>query len=121
MPQYPIPQFIEEEGRIISFLTFRQFFLLVGGGGVCLLLYYLLPFWLFVLLGITTMLFVAALAFLKVGNESIVKIFLHYVGFSLGTKNYIWGKKELSYPTNASGTNQSSIIGEIKKMVETKK
>ncbi|MEK7664120.1 MAG: PrgI family protein [Patescibacteria group bacterium] len=117
---YPTPQYIEEEGKIVFFLTFRQFFLLVGGGAVCLLLYYLLPFLLFIFLAIPIMLLTAAVAFIKIGNESIVKVFLHIIGFSIGKKNYIWKKKEMSYPLGAQGGQQSKVE-QVRKIIETKK
>lgn len=117
--QYSIPQFIEEEGKIIFFLTFRQFFLLVGGGAVCLLLYYILPFWLFAILSIVIMLMVAAIAFLKIGNESIIKVLLHFIGFSLAKKNYIWKKKELSESLNTP--IRKSGLWNTKKIMETKR
>ena len=43
MEQYPIPQFIEQESKIASFISFRQFFYLVGAGVICFFLYFLLP------------------------------------------------------------------------------
>lgn len=117
--QYSTPQFIEEEGRIVFFLTFRQFFLLVGGGAVCLFLYYTLPFWLFLVLAMPIILLVAAIAFLKIDNESVVKIFLHFIGFSFANKNYTWKKKEITYPMNTG--MQQSRVEEVKKIIETKK
>lgn len=121
--QYSTPQFIEEEGRIVFFLTFRQFFWLVGGGAACFLFYYTLPFWLFVVLSAIVGLVVAAIAFLKIDNESVVKIFLHFIGFSFAKKNYLWGKKELSYSdnNNAAQMTKLSHLGNMKKMIETKK
>ncbi len=98
MAQYPIPQFIESEGKIISFLTFSQFFWLVGGGAFCLLFYYTLPFFLFVMLSIITGLIVGAIAFLKVDNTSIMTIIFNFIGFSTTSKNYVWKKKESAYP-----------------------
>ncbi|MCX6719524.1 MAG: PrgI family protein, partial [Candidatus Staskawiczbacteria bacterium] len=50
MEQYPIPQFIEQEGKIAFFISFRQFFYLVGAGGACFILYFILPKVLFLLL-----------------------------------------------------------------------
>ena len=116
--QYATPQFIEEEGRIVFFLTFRQFFLLVGGLFACILFYYILPFWLFLVLAIPIILSVGAIAFLKINNESIVKVLLHFIGFSMAKKNYVWKKKELPYPIGSE--IQTSKINDIKKMVETK-
>ena len=98
MAQYPIPQFIESEGKIISFLTFRQFFLLVGGGAVCVMLYFTLPFFLFAIFGVGVMGLVGAIAFVKVDNVSIIKILLNFIRFSTGKKNYVWKKEESPYP-----------------------
>ena len=118
MPQYPIPQFIEEEGKIVFFLTYTQFFLLVGGGALCFVLHLILPFWIFAILGIFIMLLVLAIAFIKIGNESIIKVVLHFIGFSVATKNYIWEKKELNFPV---ADIQQSQLNNTKKIIETKR
>ena len=138
MSQYPVPQFIEEEGKIIFFLTFRQFFYLVGGGGASVILYFILPFWLFVVFSIMIALFVLAMAFLKINNESVLKILFNFIMFSTGTKNYTWNKKELPYPFKIKkqpeiknipdappgapiASIQKSQLNEIKKLIETKR
>jgi hypothetical protein len=129
MGQYPIPQFIEEEGRIIFFLTFRQFFILIGGGVACLLLYFFLPFYLFVAGSILIGLLVAIIAFLKINNESVFKVLFDFLTFSAGTKRYTWDKKETMYPFrikqqkqgSATTSIQESKLSSIKKLVETKK
>ena len=134
MAQYPIPQFIEKEGKIISFLTFRQFFLLVGGGAVCFFFYFVLPFSIFVILSLIVGIMVAAIAFLRVNNESIVKLFLNFITFSTAKKNYIWDKKESAYPFKIKKSPeikrlqdsvplkiQPSKLKEIKKLVEIKR
>ncbi len=127
MAQYPIPQFIEAEGKIISFLTFRQFFWIVGGGAACMLFYYTLPFFLFVVLSVITALFVALVAFVKIDNVSVLTIFFNFLTFSTKTKDYTWKKKEMPYPFKAKplGTaipaaNQSKLKDTIK-IVEYRK
>ncbi len=132
--QYPTPQFIEEEGKIIFFLTFRQFFLLVGGGAVCLFLYFVLPFFFFAICSIFIMGLVAIIAFLKINNQTIVKILLNFIGFATGPKTYTWKKEESPYPFKVATSPEvkniqepptpiptTSRLSEIKKMVETKK
>ncbi len=138
MPQYPIPQFIEEEGRIIFFLTFRQFFLIVGGGAVCLLLYFTVPSPVFVVGAVLTIILVGIIAFLKINNESVVKIFVNFIMFLTKEKNYTWQKKELPYPfaiqvkpeikaepehyiPELKTQYQTSKLKEIRKMIETKR
>ena len=97
MAQYPIPQFIEEEAKIVFFLTFRQFFLLVGGGVASFALYYTLPFYLFVTFSIFIMMVVSAIAFLKIDDEPVIKKILHFINFHTDDKNYIWKNEDPSY------------------------
>lgn len=98
MEQYPIPQFIEQEGKIAFFISFRQFFYLVGAGIVCFFLYWILPRALFFVL--SALVFTAAiiLAFVTINGVPILNMILGAVGFSMGGKNYTWKKKESPYP-----------------------
>lgn len=93
MAQYSVPQFIQEEGKIVFFLTFRQFFLLVGGGALSFLLYYTIPIAISIPAAIFIMLVVSLIAFLKINNESIIQVIINFVKFSIGQKNYTWQRK----------------------------
>jgi hypothetical protein len=130
MEQYPVPQFIESEGKIISFLTFRQFFTLVIGGAVCLGFYYLLPFFLFLTLSIFVGILVMVVAFLKVDNVSAMTIIFNFLTFSMGSKNYVWKKKSIMMKNPLMGPAavtkpqmplQESKLSSTKKMVEYRK
>ncbi|MBX4200711.1 PrgI family protein [Candidatus Parcubacteria bacterium] len=129
MEQYPIPQFIESEGKIISFLTFRQFFTLVIGGGACVGFFYLLPFFLFLILSAIVAILVLAIAFLKVDNVSVMTILINYLTFSIGSKNYVWKKKSVAMKNPLMGPvpavkgphEQDSKLKNAKKMVEYRK
>jgi len=98
MEQYPIPQFIEAEGKIAFFISFRQFFYLVGAGVACFILYYILPRFLFFI--VSPIIFIAAiiLAFVTINGVPILNMILGAIGFSMGGKNYTWKKKESPYP-----------------------
>ena len=98
MEQYPIPQFIEAEGKIAFFISFRQFFYLVGAGAACFVLYFILPKILFFM--VAPIIFVATLvlAFATVNGVPILVMILGAVGFSMGGKDYVWKKKESPYP-----------------------
>jgi hypothetical protein len=98
MEQYPIPQFIEQEGRIAFFISFRQFFYLVGAGAACFILYWLLPFFLFIMLSFIIVIGALILAFVTVNGVPVLNIILNAIGFSMGGKNYVWKKKESPYP-----------------------
>ena len=129
--QYSTPQFIESEGKIISFLTFRQFFILIGTGLVCLLLYYTLPFYFFAVLAVLVAGLGGAIAFLKINDASVVTIALHFFTFLTQSKNYTWKKKESAYPVMIKKRPQADIadlapkdtssLNKKKNMVELRK
>lgn len=98
MEQYPIPQFIEQEGKISSFLSFRQFFYLVGAGAACFLLYFILPSFLFYIVALIIAVVAVALAFGTINGTPLLNILLGAIGFSIGGKDYTWKKKESPYP-----------------------
>lgn len=98
MEQYPIPQFIEAEGKIAFFISFRQFFYLVGAGVICFILYYTLPFFLFIMASFLIGGVAAVLAFVQVNGVPIINMILASIGFMTGGKNYTWKKKESLYP-----------------------
>ncbi len=98
MEQYPIPQFIEQEGKIAFFISFRQFFYLVGAGAVCFVLYFILPRFLFFLAAPIIFVATLILAFATMNGVPILNMILGAIGFSMGGKDYTWKKKESPYP-----------------------
>lgn len=98
MEQYPIPQFIEQEGKIAFFISFRQFFYLVGAGAVCFALYFFLPFFLFIIFSFFIIVVAGILAFMQVNGVPILNIIMASIGFMAGGKDYTWKKKESPYP-----------------------
>src|SRR5437016_2762368 len=98
MEQYSVPQFIEQESRIIFFLSFKQFFYLIGGGLICFFLFYLIPsFELFMIASFIVMATSAALAFIQINGMTLPVLILNSLGFIIGGKSYIWKKKEMPY------------------------
>lgn len=140
MSQYPIPQFIEEEGKIISFLTFRQFFILVGGGIICIVIYLVSPFFIATGLGLLIAITTMAIAFVRINNESLIRLLFNFLRFTAEKKQYTWSKKEIPYPfeiekkekpTVAAAAEEKPVpspimktkkskLKEIKKIVELK-
>lgn len=98
MEQYPIPQFIEQEGKIAFFISFRQFFYLVGAGVVCFILYFVLPRFLFAIFSAIISISAIGLAFITVNGTPVINVLLSSFGFAVGLKNYIWKKRESPYP-----------------------
>ncbi|MDO8486580.1 MAG: PrgI family protein, partial [Candidatus Staskawiczbacteria bacterium] len=87
-----------QEGKIAFFISFRQFFYLVGAGAICFLLYFVLPRFLFVIFSIIIGGGAISLAFITVNGTPIINVLLNSFGFTFGSKNYVWQKKESPYP-----------------------
>jgi hypothetical protein len=98
MGQYPVPQFIEQEGKIAFFISFRQFFYLVGAGVICWILYYILPRFLFYIVSIFIGGGAVAISFVSINGIPLLDMILASIGFASRGKNYTWKKKESPYP-----------------------
>ena len=134
--QYPIPQFIEEEGKIIFFLTYKQFFLITISGAICIGFYFFLPFWLFFAGSAFVAIACVSIGFIKIDNEPIIKIVYNFFTFSTTSKNYVWKRDEYqervvqkpkkiekaapkAAPHPAIKTTTVSKLNEAKKRIET--
>jgi hypothetical protein len=98
MEQYPIPQFIEAEGKIAFFLTFKQFFYLVGAGVIMFMSYYVFPFAVFVMISFAVGISAIGLAFVTINGVPLLNMIMGSLGFAMGGKDYTWKKKESPYP-----------------------
>ena len=88
-----VPKFIEEEGKIIGPLTFKQFLYILGAVGICVPLWFLLPILLFLSLAIIILGGALFLVFWKIDNYSIPELAKNFFFFSLSSKIYLWKKK----------------------------
>lgn len=134
MEQYPVPQFIEEESKITSFLTMRQFIYLIVTGAILFVLYSILPFAIFIMLALIIGIAGVGLAFMKVNGVPLLTLIFGYIGFSSSTKGYTWKKKESLYPfktvqraplrkvdeENKIGLAQKSSLKKLRTQVELK-
>ena len=72
MEQYPVPQFIEEEAKMVSFLTVKQFVYFVVAGAILFILYAVLPFSLFIIAAIIVGGAAAVLGFFKIDGTLFI-------------------------------------------------
>lgn len=98
MEKYPIPQFIEQEGKIAFFISFRQFFYLVGAGVLCFIIYFFLPKIIFWMIAPVIIIAAIVLGFVTVNGVPLLNVLLNSLGFATGSKSYVWQKKESPYP-----------------------
>lgn len=94
--RFQVPQFIEVESKIFGPLTLKQFIYLAGGAGLIFLLYITLPFFIMVLFAAPVGVFVLALAFYKVNNQSFVKVAENAFKYFISSKIYVWKKEKIT-------------------------
>ncbi len=93
--EFTVPQFIENEAKIVGPLTFRQSIYIGAGGGLCFFLFFTTPMYVFAPLAIIIMAMAAGLAFLKVQSISLPSYIKNFFFFLFKPKVYLWKKKNL--------------------------
>lgn len=92
--RFEVPQFIEVEDKIFGPFTWKQFIYLAGGAGAAVTLYLLLPFFLFILIGLPIMALAGFLAFHQVNNRPFSIFLESAVRYFTARKLYLWKKRE---------------------------
>lgn len=97
--RFTVPQFIEQEAKIIGPLTFKQFIYIGSAGVIGFILFQSLPSpfsWLIVIvLGLSAF----ALAFLKINGKSLPIVIVNFFKFLFSSKIYLWQKEKTKTQT----------------------
>lgn len=93
MPRYQVPQFIEEEAKIIGPLTLKQFLYLGGAAGISLLGFYAFNFFLWFLTTILAGAVGASLAFVRINGQPLPKIIFSALTYWQKPKEFIWKRE----------------------------
>jgi len=94
--EYPIPQFIEREPKIVGPFTFHQLIFVALAGGACFILYFLVgkrSFASFIVIAIVLFGAALALAFLRVGGYSLPVFLKNFFSFVIMPKIFLWQRK----------------------------
>ncbi len=92
METFQVPQYIEEESRLVGSFTFSQVIILVLGGGLVYLAYTLLATWLSLLAVILIGSLTIILAFVQVDGMPTYKLIMPLIRHFWLPKVYIWRK-----------------------------
>ena len=88
--QYPLPQNVDIEDKLIGPLTLRQFLYLLGGGILEFFYFSVFDMELFLLLSLPTVGLAAALAFAKIYDKPFLDFVLIMTRFAVVSKRRIW-------------------------------
>lgn len=92
--RFTLPQFIEQETKIIGPLTFRQFVFVALAIATLFVFYLLMPFAVFVVILVLLGGGGALLSFLKIDGIPLYSILLGFIRFGTISKIYVWRSKE---------------------------
>ena len=92
MRSFQVPQYIEEESRLVGSFTFSQITILVLGGGLVYLAYTLLSSWFSLLVVVLLGALTVILAFVQVDGIPTYKLIMPLIRHFWLPKVYIWRK-----------------------------
>jgi hypothetical protein len=93
--RYEVPQFIEEETKIIGPLSIRQFFIFLGGLVVSFIFFFMFELWLWLLLTVLLFAALSILSFAKVNGRPMSALVLHAARYLWSPRLYLWQKAGL--------------------------
>ena len=107
---FPVPQFIDVEEKILGPLTFKQTLYVVGAAGLLFILYFFVEMWLFVILAIIIFGAALALAFIKIGGKTFSQFLISVIIYSFTPHIFIWKKNEVKEKSYKIELSSPSII-----------
>ncbi len=118
MPNFQVPQFIEQKPKIIGPLTLAQFLYIAGAAAVGFAAYYLFNFFLFFLVALIALGAAIALAFVKVNGEEMPKVLLSSFNYFIKPHTYTWQRSfaqktlEVGDLDNVENLRENMSVGE---------
>ncbi len=87
---FQVPQFIEQEPKIVGFLTLKQFLFLAAGGGLIFICFYIFNFFIWFLISAIIAALFLSLAFVKVNGQEMYKILIAALNYFWQPRTYTW-------------------------------
>ncbi len=102
MEDYQVPQFIEDEARLVGPFSFVQIFILVGGCGSALIAYRLLKGFLGIPVAFVLLFLTAMLTFTKFNDMPLYKMVIPMIKHFILPKSYQWSQPKGTVVNNES-------------------
>ncbi len=100
--QFPVPQNVDIEDKLIGPLTLKQFLYLLGGGILEFLFFSVFDMELFILLSIPTIGLAVAMAFVKIYDKPFIDFVLIMLRFTVASRKRIWKRMPGSLTTKST-------------------
>ncbi len=93
--EYPVPQFIEEEAKILGPFTIRDFFIMFGASLFSVIFFFLFQLWLAIILAAIVMGGTSALLVVRINGRPLYTLVLPALQYLWSPRLYIWKKERL--------------------------
>lgn len=108
MEDYQVPQFIEDESRLVGPFTFAQITILVIGGGMAFMLYKVLRSFIGIPLALVVAFLTGLLCFAKINDLPLYKMILPIIKHFVLPKSYQWNQPKQKYQKQTNIYKKSS-------------
>ncbi len=109
--QYPVPQFIERESRIVGPLSFKQAIFLGVAGGLSLVVWLLLPTAVAMVLICLIAAAAVALSFWKPHGRPLAEVIVSAFRHFISARQYLWQRQSAEdLPIITSGTEKTGPV-----------
>lgn len=95
--RYNIPQFIERESKITSFVSFKQFIYLTAAGLISIAFYIGFGVGVGIIVFLITETIAGALAFGTVEGLKLPRVIKNFIQYKFSSNVYLWKKKEVPF------------------------
>lgn len=108
--QFPVPQFIDTEDKVVGPFTLRQFMYIAIGSGACFVLFFLLQTWLWFLISLFILAIAAGLAFAKIEGRPLAQVITSAFAYYWNPQTYVWQtENKVETKTGPVHEGQSSL------------
>ena len=101
--KFQVPQFIEEETKLIGPLTLKQFLFVAGGVSMTAVAWIVLNGFLFLIAAFLVLAFFGSLAFGKVDGQPMLNYLAYMLSYALGSKRAVYKVPEHTNQFNLPG------------------
>lgn len=92
MATFQIPQFIDEQPKIVGFLTLPQFLYIAGAAGISFAAFYVFTFFLWLLITLFAAIAAIGLAFVKINSQPLPAVLRSAFAYYWKPRVYTWSR-----------------------------
>ena len=110
MATFQVPQFIEEQAKVVGFLTLPQFLYLAAAAGVSFASFYIFTFALWIFVSLVAAVIGIGFAFVKVNGQPFPKVIRSAISYYWKPRLYTWSRNLPETTLNVEGLEKIEAL-----------